>query len=271
MFFFLSIIINPKPAIYHLHSYNFLLMIALIFRPFKSSLIFHEHSGRLVKYLPKIKKLILNTYLKKLDECVFVGEHIPAYYQENGITPPANFKIENSFLPPPLADEQTILDSYSPETKSFISSHFPLIVANAYKLVFYEGIDLYGLDMCVQLTAKLKTYFPDLGILFALAEIGDQKYFQDINMGIIRENLQNNFHFLLGQKELWPIFKNANLMIRPTYVDGFGVSVAEALYFNCPAIASNVCKRAEGTVYFENRNIDDLIVKVLEVINGTAR
>ena len=46
-------------------------------------------------------------------------------------------------------------------------------------------------------------------------------------------NLEENFYFLTGQKELWPIFKKASLMIRPTNTDGDALSIREALYFLC--------------------------------------
>lgn len=77
------------------------------------------------------------------------------------------------------------------------------------------------------------------------------------NLGI-----ESNFYFLTGQKELWPLFKQSDLMIRPTYSDCYGISIAESLYFDSPAIASAVCDRPEGTVLFKNRDTDDLYKKV---------
>ncbi|MDF9507906.1 glycosyltransferase, partial [Bacillus cereus] len=68
--------------------------------------------------------------------------------------------------------------------------------------------------------------------------------------------------FLTGQKELWPLFKKSDIMIRPTYSDAYGISIEEAIYFNCRAIASNVCNRPEGTILFENRNINDLVFNI---------
>jgi len=38
--------------------------------------------------------------------------------------------------------------------------------------------------------------------------------------------------------------------VRPTLWDSFGISVAEALHFNVPVIASNVCQRPERAVTF---------------------
>ena len=78
--------------------------------------------------------------------------------------------------------------------------------------------------------------------------------------------VKNNFYFLTGQRELWPLFKKVNLMVRPTSSDGFGISISEALFFSCPAIASNVCERPTGTIIFENRNLNDLTEKCITIL-----
>ena len=60
--------------------------------------------------------------------------------------------------------------------------------------------------------------------------------------------------------------KKADLMIRPTCTDGYGISIAEALFFDCPAIASDVCPRPEGAVLFKNRDMDDFEQKTRELL-----
>ena len=123
--------------------------------------------------------------------------------------------------------------------------------------------------MCIELTAKLKNIYPNLGFIFALAnEKVNMEYIDKMHLRIKELNLEENFYFLTGQKELWPIFKKASLMIRPTNTDGYGVSIAEALYFGCPAIASDVCDRPEGTILFKNRNLDDLYDKTKRVLDA---
>ena len=80
----------------------------------------------------------------------------------------------------------------------------------------------------------------------------------------------DRFYFMTGQKEIWPLFKKTDLMIRPTYSDGYGISIAESLYFGCPAIASNVCLRPKGTILFKNRDLDDLATKAMLVLKNDA-
>ncbi len=67
--------------------------------------------------------------------------------------------------------------------------------------------------------------------------------------------IEGNILFLTGQKNYGLYLKKSDIMIRPTYSDAYGISIEEAIYFNCRAIVSNVCNRPEGTILFENRNI----------------
>jgi glycosyltransferase involved in cell wall biosynthesis len=176
--------------------------------------------------------------------------------------PQDKIRVISPFIPPPPEDEERILASYSGETTEFVSGMRPLIIANAFQLAFHEGTDLYGIDMCIRLIEDLvKGPMPHAGLVCALARVGDEAYFARIK-GMIRErNLEGCVHFITGQKEIWPLFKRAQLMVRPTCTDGFGISVAEAIHFGCPAVASDVCNRPSGTVPFKSRDYDDFLRK----------
>jgi len=58
------------------------------------------------------------------------------------------------------------------------------------------------------------------------------------------------------------LFKYADLFVRPTSTDSFGISVAEAISMGIPAIASDVCERAKGTITFQSRNTKEFITKI---------
>lgn len=205
--------------------------------------------------------------LTHVDYLVVVADHILHEYKKNTKDLPRNILIKNAFLPPPLEDETRILETYNKSVLSFIEHHKPVIVANAFQIEFCKNIDLYGLDMCIEVTSLLKKEYPDIGFIFALANEDKNSNYVILMKNRIKElGIENNFYFMTGQKDLWPIFKMADLMVRPTYTDGYGISIDEALYFGCPAIASDVCKRAEGTIYFKNRDITDLYDKCTELL-----
>ena len=165
-----------------------------------------------------------------------------------------------------MEDEPQIWETYDRETVQFVESRKPLIIANAWKIVSDQGVDLYGLDMCVDLTAELKRTHPQVGLLFALADVGDEEYYREINRRIDELGIRDNFHFMTGQRQLWPLFRKADLMVRPTSSDGYGVSIAEALHFGCPAVASDVCPRCDGTVVFSSRDAQAFLSSCRKVL-----
>jgi glycosyltransferase involved in cell wall biosynthesis len=266
----MTLILTPKIGVMHLHGSDFKSITALILRPYKSTIKLTDHSGRWVSELKGLKRLLLILFLKKINKLIIVGEHLEQYYHANGIKIPTNKTvIENAFIPPPTEDEPIIWQTYTEQTKDFIKTHQPLIVANAFELALYLGVDLYGLDMCIEVTAKLKKDYPNIGFLFALAnDQVNKNYLHKMKETIKDLDIEENFLFMTGQKELWPLFKKANLMIRPTYNDGYGISIDEALYFNCPAIASEVCQRHKKAILFKNRNLSDLLLKVKNVLKN---
>lgn len=255
--------------IIHLHGTDVKSMLAIVLRPYSTNLKLTDHSGRWVSDLRGFKRILFILILKKIDQLIMVGEHLQQYYDLNKIEVPIQKKlIENAFLAPPKEEEAEICRTYTEETSEFIESHQPLIVANAFQLVFYHGVDMYGLDMCVELTAYLKKTYPNVGFLFALAdESENEEYLKDIKESIKSLGIQKNFYFMTGQKQLWPIFKQSDLMIRPTSNDGYGISIDEALHFNCPVIASNVCQRNRNAFLFESRDILDLVAKTKEALS----
>lgn len=140
-------------------------------------------------------------------------------------------------------------------------------MANAARVYILNNIDGYGIDMCVELTNLLKKDFPNIGFLFALSTTKMEKvYFLKMKKEIKDLDIEQNFYFMTRNKELWPIFKNADLMIRPTISDGDAISIREALYFNCPVIASNVTTRPKGTILFKNRDLNDLYDKCVTLL-----
>lgn len=191
-------------------------------------------------------------YLRAMGAIKAIYE-IPAY-----ITP---IEDENDFANIP----QNIWD--------FINNSKFLISANGW-IRFYENEDLYGIDMLIELIRKIKYEGYDVSLLIAILgidmQIGHERlYYDELKSKIINYNLQNNIMiFEVKDTEFYPILKKSKLFLRPTNTDGYGVSIAEALYYKVPSIASDVCSRPEGTIIFKSRDIDNLYIKTVDVIEN---
>lgn len=179
---------------------------------------------------------------------------------------PENIEVIPSFIPPTVKEED--VKEIPQGTWNFIDSHSPVILANAFKIVFYNNQDLYGIDMCVEMCARLKRYYPNIGLVFCLPDIGDHNYFNQIKQRIKEKGIEDNFFFQTKPCQMYPLFTKTDVFVRPTNTDGDAVSIREALYFKVPSVASDVVPRPEGSVLFKNRDIDDFISKVKDILDN---
>jgi len=263
------LIIHNHFDIIHIHSSHLklIILIRLLKKIKKFKLYFTDHNLRLFDSNNLIKKRILKNMIRELDYLIIVNPDVLKKYKQKKIVLSKDILIQNAFIPPIINEEKDIMDTYGRKTLKFISSHKPLLIANAYQLAFFQGQDLYGLDMCVELTAKLVSRFPNIGFLFVLAnENVNKRYLKKIKKRIYKCKINDNFHFIIGQKQLWPLLKIVDLSVRVTVTDGDAVSIREALYFGCPVIASDISNRPEGTVLFKNRDINDLYQKCFQIL-----
>lgn len=180
-----------------------------------------------------------------------------------------------TFLPAyisPIEDEYDF-KRIPDEVWNFINNSKFLMAANGW-ISFYKNQDLYGMDMLIELMRRLKAEAYDVSMIIAVLGSHIQNrdkrlYYEDLKSKIIKYSLLNEI--LLYEPmdtEFYPILKKSSLFIRPTNTDGYAVSLAEALYYKVPSVASDAAHRPQGTLIFETRNINDLYIKTVEVIEN---
>jgi glycosyltransferase involved in cell wall biosynthesis len=103
-------------------------------------------------------------------------------------------EIIPSFLPPLIKQEE--IAKIPQGVWDFIDSHGPIISANAFRISFYNEEDVYGLDLCIDLCAELKSNYPQIGFVFCIPDIGDHEYFQSMKQRIGSRSIENNFLFM---------------------------------------------------------------------------
>lgn len=235
---------------------------AVAFKLSRAKLIVTFHSYRIPNSWKH--KLAACLLLQPIDHIVCVNPAIRDRTLTYGF-PAAKTSVISPYLPPPLLEQDRL--AIAPDVWQFMASHRPLLTANAARLNWFQGQDLYGLDLCVQLCQALIKDYPKLGFVFALPLVGDEAYFAEITARIKAWNLENAFFFSHASAEYWPIIERSDLFLRPTNTDSFGMSVAEAIDLGTPTIASDVCSRSPGTILFQNRNFADLLAKTQEVLS----
>jgi glycosyltransferase involved in cell wall biosynthesis len=264
--YFFTVIAN----IVHYHGSSWVRRAALMFLKLRQrKVVFTFHSFRdEIAHWGFLRRCVVKFVLLLGDSFVVVNSEIQNKLIELGAHP-SKVVVIPAFIPPEI--DETDFALVPDYVWRFIENHSPIIAANAFRLSFYKGQDLYGLDLCVDLCVSLKEIFSNIGFVFSLPDIGEKQYFALIQERIKEKGISSNFLFTHEEMEFYPILSKANLFVRPTNTDGDSISVREALHLAVPVVASDVVKRPGNVVLFENRNSQDLYDKVLQVLNSSIK
>ena len=231
--------------------------------------LFFKRRKKILTIHGESKDLFVNNHtiiaksINSFDAIICVKSGDKKYLFNKGINKPI-YEIP-AFIFPTEDDEDATIPQY---ILNFINSKKFIISANASLIQFYNNQDLYGIDMCIDLIERLNKNRKNVGMVFCIPDINNTQYFNKLKNLIGNKKIENNFLFVNEKMELCPIIKRSHLFLRPTNYDGYGVSIAEAIYYNVPAIASDVCERTEGTILFKSRDMDDLYNKTVDVIEN---
>lgn len=115
------------------------------------------------------------------------------------------------------------------------------------------------------------------GTKIPLVVIGKKtKYFKKVQKFLKKNKLENQVQYLenVSMEELAAIYKLADVFVYPSFFEGFGIPVIEALYSNTPVITSNLsCLPEAGgpnSVYVNPHNFEDIKAKILFLWNNEA-
>lgn len=101
-------------------------------------------------------------------------------------------------------------------------------------------------------------------------------YFKKVQKFITKNKLENQVHFLENvlMEELAAIYKLADVFVYPSFFEGFGIPVIEAIFSKTPVITSNLsCLPEAGgsdSVYINPHHFEDLKAKILFLWNNES-
>ncbi len=267
----MSHVVKKRPDLIHFHATYARTMIFDLFILYCLSFIFSfeltiiEHDCRHLYRRTWLTKKLFRRFIRSAIKVVMIGESAYKSYQEC-LVHVENYSIESAFLPPVQHTEPSIMATYPSSLHVFFEEYTPIILFNAAHIMLQDAKDVYGFDQAVELVSLLQNNYPDLGLLMAVARVNDKHYFKLLCERMRHLNVSENIYILQDQKELWPLFKKVDLLIRPTLSDGASISVEEALYFDVPVVASDAVARPEGVILHKKSDIKDLAVKVDTVL-----
>ena len=148
------------------------------------------------------------------------------------------------------------------EKESLLSSQIPQdwkdasvrLLANAGRIVSYQGKELYGLDVLVE---AMNMVDGDVRLCIAVGEIVDAAVWEDLRSRIEGDPRISVVRNLQGP--LVPAVRHAHIVIRPTRTEGGpSLTLSEALELGRWAVGSDAVTRPQGTVLFRNEDPSDL-------------
>lgn len=265
-------IIFIKCVLIHFHTLNYKThSLFFIFKILKKKLILTFHGNEVFwKECNNLyKKLLIYNY-KKLDKIICVNLNVKNELIGYGINK-NKIEVISAYINP-VENEYDFINIPESVWRFINNSNF-LISANGW-VRFYNNQDLYGIDMLIELIRKLKNAGYNVSLLIALLGINMQNhseklYYEELINKIKEYNLQSNIMiFEVNDTEFYPILKKSKLFLRPTNTDGDAVSIREALYYKVVTIASDIVERPEGTILCRTRDVDELYIKTIDVIEN---
>jgi glycosyltransferase involved in cell wall biosynthesis len=178
-------------------------------------------------------------------------------------------QVKEAFLPPDLNSELNLPKELEEVLQQ--NSDKKIIVSNAFRLDLHNNEDLYGLDLMVDVAARIKSENLPYKIVFVVASKDDKYGFLKINQERIeKENLQEQIEIFNHPISFVKLVDKADLVVRATNTDGDALTIREALYLQRPIIASDAVQRPEGTFTFQNRNSSDLFEKIHQTLQNST-
>ena len=202
--------------------------------------------------------------MRRFDLVVAVSSELVSAAENAGVDPARILKAPGFLPPSPQCMDKNLVNE---KVWAFIEGAEPLIVANG-RISWHNDEDLYGLDMMIELLARLLPDYPrlKLAVCFWHFEAQDQSRLDDL-MRLTHEYGIEHALFLNTEKGVFvPLLKEADVFVRPTNRDGDANSIREALALGVEAVASDITRRPEGCRVHRNRDIDSFEKTVREVL-----
>lgn len=206
--------------------------------------------------------------LRSLSAVVCVNRDIAATVAALGVAPDRIHCVPG-FLPPAAGEIDQA--AVAPMVASFVASHEPVIAANG-RVSWHDGDDLYGLDLLVELAARLRPAHPNVGVVACLYDVDARsaRYLDELRERARARGVDDHVLFHTEPGPFVSVVAQADLFVRPTNTDGDANSLREALALGVPAVASDAALRPEGTALFRSRDAGGLADSALREL-ATAR
>lgn len=252
--------------IVHLHSEIHLRIIHLFFCFIlrkKCIVTIHWYSDKINPFI----KIIHSWLLKTAKKVIVVN---PEFIKN--FDPTLNLIIKEAFIHPDMINEHPLPDYINKLIEEKKSKNSKILINNAWRLDFNNGVDLYGVDLCIELTKKLKNKGINVFFIFVIPDTTNNvDWLSNYKKVLIDNSLSDSFMFVFESLSFVRLIEESDIVYRTTNTDGDALTIRESIYLGKPVIASDVTLRPSNTILFKSREIEDLFDKTLYTLNNYDR
>lgn len=143
---------------------------------------------------------------------------------------------------------------------------FPIrIIANAGRIVRFNGQDLYGLDVLIKAFASLGD--SDIALCLVIGQVVDRTLMDELAESIALDTRITILHGL--GSPLAPLVNMSHIVVRPTRTEGgSSLTVSEAMELGKWAIGSDAVQRPDGCLTFTNEDDAELAICLRQTIDN---
>ncbi len=243
---YLRYLFVPKSVLVHFHQFTVLhYFYYFLFSHFSSSkLIVTIHEENLLHYNTLLKRILIRLLRQtNFTALISVSSNLSDFLNKNGIPT----KWLPAYVPPRQIERIAIKPK---DNRAFF-------LYSVWKFERTISKAIYNIDLAFEFCRQMKGKYQML-LLIGTEKESDQDY--------LKEMLDNyeiaDSVTLIYEAELISYLNNCKFLLRVNKVDGYGISLQEALDLGIPAIASDVCIRPKGCILFKNNDLVDLMEKV---------
>lgn len=246
---YLRFLFNRKHSLFHFHHAFFFEYIFYYFFDLfnKTPFIISIHGESFFKYSTLQQKIVLYCLRRtNYSGLISVSKNYNEYLNKKGISS----LFLPAYVPPNKVNFQKIQ----------IPDNRKVFVFSVWKITPKLAEEVYNIPLVFDFLSRNKEEYMMLFL------IGSEKHSNKVYLEsqLKKYNIRNDT-IIFYNKNLIDYLQNGDFLLRANSVDGYGVSLQEALDIGVPAIASNVCERPKGTLLFMDNDLNDLTEKINEI------